>query len=205
MAKFRSYSMTLLFASSISLALNAQSAPVVRSGSYEVGGFIGFSFGTGTLRSMAGGNVTYALTKRILPYFEYTRFPAATSERRTQFRSIPGFRQPLNIIYRIPIDDIHAGVHYRLPIRESNIVPYLVAGAGVIRAPQRDFSVTLEGIPFGYTSPRSVDFAVNAGAGLRYYVSQRFGFRLEAKAYKPAGQFPEPFGKIEAGFFLQLR
>jgi len=53
------------------------------------------------------------------------------------------------------------------------------------------------------------DFAVNGGGGIRYYIggSGAFGFRAEAKVYKPAtGPFSDTtFGKVEAGFFFQLR
>src|ERR1700746_1199372 len=48
----------------------------VRSGSFEVGPFIGASYGIDKFRVMAGGNVTYALKNKIvLPYFEYSYFP----------------------------------------------------------------------------------------------------------------------------------
>jgi hypothetical protein len=96
-------------------------------------------------------------------------------------------------------------VHLRAPIREFPIVPYGVIGAGVIRAPSRQFNVDVLGIQVPFTAPSSTDFAVNFGGGLRYYINQRFGLRGEAKVYKPTGQFNETFGKVEFGFFIQLR
>ena len=51
----------------------------------------------------------------------------------------------------------------------------------------------------------SSDFAVNFGGGARYYVSQRWGMRLEGKAYKATGRFDDVFGKLEIGLFYQFR
>jgi hypothetical protein len=55
--------------------------------------------------------------------------------------------------------------------------------------------------------PSGTDFAVNFGGGIRYYISQRFGMRVEAKGYHPSGSSPvsSTFGKVEFGFFFQLR
>src|SRR5690242_19178028 len=58
----------------------------VRSGSFEVGPFVGGSFVLGGAQAMIGGNVTYALkNKYVLPYFEYTHFllPAVGALRGT--------------------------------------------------------------------------------------------------------------------------
>lgn len=182
--------------------LSAQTASVVRSGSYEVGGFVGASYGIDEFRWMGGANVTYAANKYILPYAEFSYFPGIG---RKQTRTIPGLTQPINISYNIPLTDFHGGVHIRMPIREFPIVPYAVIGAGMIHAPQRQFNVNVEGIQVPFTSEASTDAAVNFGGGLRYYINQRFGVRGEAKVYKPTGQFKETFGKVEFGFFIQLR
>ncbi|HEU0123231.1 MAG TPA: outer membrane beta-barrel protein [Bryobacteraceae bacterium] len=184
------------------VGLPAQTASVVRSGSYEVGGFVGASYGIDDFRWMGGANVTYAVNKYILPYAEFSYFPGIG---RKQTRTIPGLSQPINISYNIPLSDFHGGVHIRMPIREFPIVPYGVFGAGMIHAPERQFNVDVEGIPVAFTSAASTDAAINFGGGLRYYINQRFGIRAEAKAYKPTGQFKETFGKVEFGFFIQLR
>jgi len=184
------------------LGLSAQTASVVRSGSYEVGGFVGASYGIDDFRWMGGANVTYAASKYILPYAEFSYFPGIG---RKQSRTIPGLTTPVNISYNIPLTDFHGGVHIRIPIREFPIVPYGVFGVGVIRAPQREFNVNVEGIQVPFTSAATTDAAVNFGGGLRYYINQRFGVRAEAKVYKPTGQFKETFGKVEVGFFIQLR
>jgi len=185
-----------------SLGLFAQSRSVVRSGSYEVGGFIGASYGIDEFRFMGGGNVTYAVNKWILPYAEYSYFPGIA---RKQSRTIPGLTRPLDISYKIPLSDFHGGVHIRMPVREFPIVPYAVFGVGMIHAPSRQFNVNVEGIQVPFTATASTDPAVNFGGGLRYYINQRVGVRAEAKAYKPGGQFKDTFGKVEFGFFVQLR
>ncbi|MBM3782760.1 MAG: hypothetical protein FJW30_00285 [Acidobacteria bacterium] len=184
------------------MGLMAQSRSVVRSGSFEVGGFVGASYGIDEFRWMGGANVTYAANKWILPYGEFSYFPGIG---RKQSRTIPGLSQPVNINYNIPLTDFHGGVHIRMPIREFPIVPYAVFGVGMIHAPSRQFNVNVEGIQVPFTAAASTDPAVNFGGGLRYYINQRVGVRAEAKAYKPGGQFKETFGKVEFGFFVQLR
>ena len=184
------------------IGLSAQTASVVRSGSYEVGGFVGASYGIDEFRWMGGANVTYAANKYILPYAEFSYFPGIG---RKQSRNIPGLTRPIDISYNIPLSDFHGGVHIRVPIREFPIVPYAVFGVGMIHAPERQFNVNVEGIQVPFTSPSSTDAAINFGGGLRYYINQRFGIRGEAKVYKPTGQFKDTFGKVEFGFFMQLR
>ena len=184
------------------IGLQAQTASVVRSGSYEVGGFAGASYGIDDFRWMGGANVTYAANKYILPYAEFSYFPGIG---RKQSRAISGLGRPIYINYSIPLSDFHGGVHIRMPIREFPIVPYGVFGVGMIHAPSRQFNVDVEGIQVPFTSAASTEAAVNAGGGLRYYINQRFGIRAEAKVYKPTGQFKETFGKVEFGFFIQLR
>jgi hypothetical protein len=151
---------------------------------------------------MGGANVTYAANKYILPYAEFSYFPGIG---RKQSRTIPGLTRPVDISYNIPLTDFHGGVHIRLPIREFPIVPYGVFGVGMIHAPERQFNVNVEGIQVPFTSSATTDAAVNFGGGLRYYINQRFGVRGEAKLYKPTGQFKDTFGKVEFGFFIQLR
>jgi hypothetical protein len=184
------------------IGLSAQTASVVRSGSYEVGGFVGASYGIDEFRWMGGANVTYAANKYILPYAEYSYFPGIG---RKQSRTIPGLAQPVNISYNIPLSDFHGGVHIRIPIREFPIVPYGVFGVGMIHAPERQFDVDVEGIKVPFTSAASTNAAFNFGGGLRYYINQRFGIRAEAKVYKPTGEFKDTFGKVEFGFFIQLK
>lgn len=184
---------------------------VVRAGSVEIGPFIGASYGIDRWRLMGGGNITYALkNKYVLPYFEYSYFPGIGRKFTGTF---PTTGRQYTASYSIPISDIHGGVHIRVPIRESPVVPYLVFGMGALVNPARTVSVSYADVsgPFQTVNldvPRTSDFAINAGGGLRFYIggTGRFGFRAEAKVYKPTGTFSDStFGKVEAGLFFQLR
>ena len=204
--------LTVLFA----VGASAQSAAVVRKGSYEIGGMIGASYGIDKFRVMGGGNVTFAATRVVLPYFEYTYFPGLN--RQFDF-TIQDTGRSGSSIYEVPLTDVHAGVHIRIPVAESKFVPYLVAGLGMIRSPARDVVINVGtaggGVgTFTDTTPADTSLAANFGGGLRYYVNQRFGFRLEAKAYTPLSDFAgteigtpqtKVFSKFVGGIFIQLR
>jgi hypothetical protein len=184
----------------------AQSAPHLSAHTFEVGGFVGSSYGLDAWRVMGGGNVTYGINRYILPYAEFSYFPGINRE----ISGTTSNGTPYTIRFDVPIADFHGGVHIRMPIRESRIVPYVVFGMGLLRSFERDYTANFnigggQTIPITGTAPASNDFAVNGGGGIRFYTNQRLGFRLEAKAYKPTGNFTNVFGKIEGGFFFQFR
>ena len=181
-------------------------APIVRTGNTEVGGFVGASYGIDQFRFMGGGNVSYALTRMVMPYAEFSYFPGIGRNDTVQ---IPGggvARFP----YSIPMADLHGGVHLRVPLKESKIVPYAVLGAGMLRSFSRTETAEIP-LPGGgkivipVPVPARTDAAFNFGGGLRFYVNERYGFRAEAKAYRPTGAFTDVFGKVEFGFFYQIR
>jgi hypothetical protein len=186
----------------------AQSAPHLSAHTFEVGGFVGSSYGLDEFRVMGGGNVTYGVTRWLLPYAEFSYFPGLPRELSGTFA---GTGQPYTVRFNVPITDFHGGVHIRFPAKESRVVPYAVFGMGLLRSADRTAeaeyrvpdSNVVETLPIPVAG--STDFAINWGGGLRFYTRQNFGFRLEAKAYKPTGQFTGIFGKVEAGFFLQFR
>src|SRR5262249_29460599 len=107
--------------------------------------------------------------------------------------------------YNVPLSDFHGGVHLRFPFKESKVVPYGVFGMGIIHAPSRTVKVKVDDIDLNVDQPSTSDFAVNFGGGIRYYIDQKFGVRAEAKMYKPTGTFSQAFGKVEFGFFIQLK
>jgi hypothetical protein len=185
----------------LAATLAAQDKPVVRKGNTEAGGFVGASYGIDEFRIMGGGNVAYALTRVIMPYAEFSYFPGIG---RTQT-----FANGTRWDYSIPLTDFHGGVHIRIPIRESRVIPYGVFGLGMIHSPSRTenalVTTSLGSVRLDVPVSSSTDFAVNFGGGLRYYVNERFGFRVEAKAYRPTGQFTDVFGKVEGGFFFSIR
>jgi hypothetical protein len=181
----------------------------VRSGSFEIGGFVGATYGVDQVRALGGGNVTFAVSKWLLPYVEYSYFPGIP---RTVSQALPGLPGVVGSSSApIPLSDFHGGVHIRIPIRESNIVPYLVFGVGGLTHFQHTATLTYTGADglshtLSATEPGGTDFAVNFGGGIRYYLNQRLGFRLEAKAYRPSNTAITPiFGKVEFGVFYQLR
>jgi hypothetical protein len=194
----------------------AQSAAVVRQGSYEIGGMVGASYGIDKFRVMGGGNVTFAATRVVLPYFEYTYFPGLLRQVETQ---AGGTGRPVVGTFEVPLSDVHGGVHIRIPVAESKVVPYLVAGVGMIRSPARTVDVTFDtagGLDNTQIAvPSDTTLAANFGGGVRYYVNQRFGFRVEAKAYTPLQDFGElpggitpsskVFSKFVGGIFIQIR
>ena len=193
-----------------SFLIASAQVPAVRQNSFEIGGFVGSSYGLDSYRVMGGGNVSYGVTKYILPYVEYSYFPGIERQLKGTFS---GTSLPFTVRYDIPISDFHGGVHIRIPIRESRLVPYGVFGLGGLTSSDRTATATFQTASGPQTLPFPVrgetDFALNFGGGLRYYFGQKFGIRVEAKAYKPFGDqakgFSDVFGKVEFGFFVQLR
>lgn len=185
----------------------AQSKSVIRSGSIEIGPFLGASYGIDQTRFMGGGNVTFAVNKYILPYAEFSYFPGIG---RSTSGTFPGTGRPFTTTYSLPLSDFHGGVHIRIPIKEKPIVPYLVFGLGgltnfsrTVTANYTDATGQTTQLPL--TVAGGTAFAINTGGGIRFYMGQRYGLRVEAKAYKPYGDYPDVFGKVEVGFFFQLR
>lgn len=189
------------------VSLFGQSAPHLSPHTFEVGGFVGSSYGLDEFRVMGGGNITYGINKYVLPYAEFSYFPGIPREQKGTF---PTTGQQFRLQFAVPISDFHGGVHIRLPIRESRVVPYLVAGAGLLHTYKSSvtarFDVPVAGLQTqNLDIPSATDPAVNFGGGLRFYTTQRFGMRVEGKAYKPLGDFKGVFGKMEVGFFFQFR
>lgn len=184
----------------------AQNAPIIRQGVTEVGGFVGASYGIDKTRIMGGGNVVYSLTRILMPFGEVSYFPGIG--RTQSVTGVPGAVES----FSIPLVDFNAGFHVRIPIPKSRIVPYGVVSAGGIHTPQRNVTATFPDPanpgqlitlpPFQVNA--STDFAVSGGAGLRYYASERWGFRAEFKAYRPTGTYTNPFYRVTGGFFYQF-
>lgn len=188
----------------MSLPCAAQDAPVVRQGTTELGAFVGASYGADDFRVMGGGNVSYAVTKVLMPYGEFSYFPGLP--RQAAFSAIPGGKANFDL----PLADVHGGVHIRVPIREKRFVPYGVFGMGLVHNYSTSYTVnyTVNGVPqsntFNIASANS--FALNFGGGVRYYINQKYGVRVEAKAYRAFnGPIDAFFSKYEFGFFYQIR
>jgi len=183
----------------------AQNAPILRVHIFEAGGFVGASYGIDKARVMGGANLVYSLTRELMVYAEGSYFPGIG--RTANVIGISGSKSTFNI----PITDVNFGVHLRLPIPKSRVIPYGVLGAGLIHSPGRTENfVTPDPFRPGATTTTpypitaSTDFAVSFGGGLRYYTTERLGFRGEFKAYKPTGAFTDMFYRATGGFFFQF-
>jgi hypothetical protein len=205
-ARFAVFKSVLLVASTMGAGFGQVS--YVRPVSFELGPFFGASYGIVNAQYMVGGNLTFAINKFILPYVEYSYLPQVA---KPVLGNAATSGSPFTVNTGISFSDFHGGVHLRFPIHEKPIVPYLAFGVGALTHSSQ--SGTGEIInpspfppsPFNYTQTGGSDFAVNGGGGLRYYINQRYGLRVEAKVYEPTGTFHTAFGKVEFGIFYQFR
>ncbi|HYW41639.1 MAG TPA: outer membrane beta-barrel protein [Bryobacteraceae bacterium] len=199
--------MALGFVSVCSMLL-AQDVPVVDRGTTELAGFVGGSYGIDQFRAMGGGNVGYSVTRNLMPYGEFTYFPGVG--RYAQGPTLPSIGT-VQYEYPVRLADIHVGVHYRIPLGEHNkFVPYVAAGVGVIHTFTVNNLVASVTLSDGQTissgpinDAAKSEAAGNFGGGFRIYFDQKFGMRIEAKAYK--AQDERVFGKVTVGFFYQIR
>ncbi len=203
----RSSSLILIGMAALSgVPVLAQNAPIIRQGVTEVGGFVGASYGIDKTRIMGGGNVVYSLTRTFMPFAEVSYFPGIG--RTQSVTGIPGATES----FSVPLTDFNFGFHVRVPIPKSRIIPYGVISIGGIHTPQRDVTATFPNPanpsqsittpPFQVES--STNFAASAGGGLRYYATERLGFRAEFKAYRPTGTYTNMFYRVAGGFFYQF-
>ncbi|MEO8026123.1 MAG: outer membrane beta-barrel protein [Bryobacteraceae bacterium] len=205
---------TVLFLSTMTLTMSGQT-PYLAKGNVEANVFGGLSYGLDHWRSSFGGNVGAALfDKYVMWYGEYSYFPGIVRRINASADTTAGPGD-----FSVPFQDVHAGVHLRLPIfPEKRIVPYLSGGLGYLNGTatiNRPFRTGTDssGKPiYGATQQydfASNGFAVNGGGGLRLYLSKdgRFGARIEAKIYKPTSGVDgtNPFGKLTLGLFYQFR
>jgi len=151
---------------------NGQSVPDVGKGNIEAGVFAGESYGLDRFRPMAGGNVAYGLSPRLFPFLEASYLPGVLREAVASNGTVVASEHG-----KFNMTDFHGGLHIRLLRPESRIVPYLVAGLGLIHESQGTLpqcltvGTTTECGP-GFTVPSSTLFAVNFGGGLRFFFSE---------------------------------
>ena len=177
-------------------------APIIRQGVTETGGFVGASYGVDKARVMGGGNIVYSLTKVFMPYGEVSYFPGIVRSY-----SATGATYTADI----PLTDLNFGFHLRVPIPKSRVIPYGVIGFGLLHAGSGTETETriLPGVSQpkitpGLPRPASTDYTTSFGGGLRYYATERWGFRVEAKGYKPQGVYKDVFYRVTGGFFYQF-
>lgn len=166
----------------VNIGASARTVAPVRSKTFEAGGLLGSSYGIDKFRLMGVGNVSYALTRNLLPYEGYSYFPRIP---RTVKSTVEGTGRPITSTFQIPPSDFHAGRHYRFPLKESPIVPYAVLGFGVLKSFDGTVTTSTETVMLTHQHFGATDFAFNFDGGIRFDVGPHFGFRAKAKAYKP--------------------
>jgi hypothetical protein len=203
-----------------SAAAHAQDAAILRQNTFEVGPFVGMNYGLDSIRVMGGANATYSILPNLLLYGEYSYFP---SIQHTEVDSNLA-RYRINI----PLQDINFGVHVRIRIPRTPLVPYVVGGIGLLHSPSRTNTVQTfnelanDGVgaynsPTAYPVASSTSFAFDYGAGVRWYVRENLGFRGEFKGYVltggPLHNHPGIIGtglgenqifRATVGFFIQF-
>jgi hypothetical protein len=145
-----------------------------------------------------GANFAYALSTYIYPYVEFSVLPGALNDSVSAGSST--FRTTGDAI------DFHGGLHIRLPFFGPQFVPYGVIAVGGFKP----YSVNLQELSGGTVINTSsvsqgTNFAVNYGGGIRYYITNRVGVRLEVKAYGPTSHFGGTPVRVMGGIFFQFK
>jgi hypothetical protein len=159
----------------------AQAVPTVKKGNLELGLFAGESYGLDRFRPMGGGNLAYGVSRYLYTFVEASYLPGLL---RTQ-----DLGNNTTLRYNINMTDFHGGLHIRVPLAERRVIPYGVVGLGLVRESGDKGQETVTLLGQSSTSPAPISsvtsFAVNFGGGLRFFLTERFGLRLEFKAFKP--------------------
>lgn len=171
----------------LAAAAYGQDAAILRQNTFEAGPFGGISYGVDHVRGMGGANVTYSILPNILLYGEYSYFPSIEHSIL-----VPSTQAKYTV--KIPLQDINFGVHVRFRIPKTPLVPYAVAGVGLLHSPSTMDTVSLFNAATGqyeapnhYSVSSSTSFAFDYGAGVRWYIRESFGLRGEFKGYVLTG------------------
>jgi hypothetical protein len=152
----------------------------------------GFTVSDGSeFKWYVGGTAGYAITKNLLFVFG-TDYNHIGSSNITYGSGV----SKTTISAGYSLTDFTGGIHYQLPVRSSRFVPYLSAGLGGVR---QGVSASSSGTSLGGSE---TDFTVNAGGGLRIYLSKGWGIRPEISVVRIPGQTYFRYG---AGFFWQSK
>jgi hypothetical protein len=112
--------------------------------------------------------------------------------------------------------EFNGGIHYRLPVPESRVVPYLAGGIGAahfLSSTITDTTTKLDNCSSGcsvttatQTAPGATAVELAGGVGVRVYANQHFGFRGEFRVYHPFGiANVGTFYRFSGGIFFQLK
>jgi opacity protein-like surface antigen len=179
-----------------------------KTGNFELGLFGGESYGLDRFRPMGGGNIAYGLSCHFFPFAEASYLPGVLRTVNVPTGTTTSYQQ-----FNVNMTDFHGGLHIRVPLPESRVLPYAVVGLGLIRGSSSTYTAYNVGdfgvVPFPKEIPSSTNFAVNFGAGLRFFFSERFAVRVEFKGFKPTSapspMEPRVFYRFAIGPVFQLR
>jgi hypothetical protein len=170
-----------------------------QAGDSELGLFTGAVIPPGGGAKIGGGaNFAYAVNTWLYPYVEFSVLPGALNQQVTAGNS--------TFVTNGNLADFNGGLHIRFPINKR-FVPYAVIAVGGFKP----YSVTLTQMSGGNTInsqsvSQGLEFAVNYGGGIRYYITNRIGVRFEAKAYhSPSSAFSGTPVRVMGGIFFQFK
>ena len=206
----------LMLVSALSAA--DKTAPTLKQGNIEAGAFVGGGYGLGgqqggNFHVMGGGDFGYAITKSVFLFGEGSYFPSV-------FKIPPVLGTPPKGItysatpYERSLAEFNGGVHLRLPVPESRVVPYVLGALGGVHAMSTSTTETIvdSTLTPAKTTTNTLPlaggsaFLVSGGGGVRIYATERFGFRGEFKIYKPVnGTGLNSFFRFAGGVFFQLK
>lgn len=90
----------------------------------------------------------------------------------------------------------------KLYLLRGEVQPFLLAGAGVLSADVKDEADPSDGLPD--LSDSSSGFAARFGAGIDYYLSEKFSLNFDASYVLPTGAV-EDFDYVSVGWGFQYR
>jgi len=161
----------------------------MEQGQIEATGQIGFVTGIGT-HGAFGGSFGAALNERVLAFGEFLYIPLGSSTEH-----ILGVDRSVSA----RAFNFDAGLQYQFR-KHGSMVPYAGVGLGVLHSTASiPNSFSFQGLNFS-AGGSSNDFYANLGAGVRYYVSEQWGFRPEFTIF--AG--PSTFVRIGGGVFYEF-
>ena len=109
----------------------AQNRYPCKTGNFELGLFGGESYGLDRFRPMGGGNIAYGLNCHFFPFAEVSYLPGVLRTVNIPTGTTTSYQQ-----FNVNMTDFHGGLHIRVPLPESRVLPLCSGGA---RLDQRIF------------------------------------------------------------------
>jgi hypothetical protein len=172
----------ILIVISALLVMSASAYAQVEKGQLEVTGQIGFVSGIGT-HGAFGGSVGTGLSDNVLIYGEFLYIPLGSTPVGTGTLTARSY-------------NFDGGLQYQFR-KSGKMVPYGNVGLGFLHSSASlPSSFSFQGFNFS-TGDTATDFYANVGGGVRYYMSDRWGFRPEFTIFAGSSTFV----RIGAGVF----